>query len=266
MVADEVRKLAEKTMEATRDVGLQVESIQSGVRSTGQGMNDASEMVEQATELARRSGEMIASIVDLAGENADRIREIAAAATEQSAASEQITRSVSQVDELSHRTMQDMEESGRAVDEVLAGLTELGGLNGAFELLGSGKVQTVIAGLAANVDIRSMSPQRQEEALKRAVKDNAMLELAYLTDARGIQPIANIPRPGARSPEDDKARGKDWSSRPWFTNPMQEMTICISNVYVSSATGQRCITVSAPFFAEGGEEILGVIAADVTLE
>ena len=266
VVADEVRKLAEKTMEATRDVGLQVESIQSGVRRTGQGMNDASEMVEQATGLARRSGEMLSSIVELSGENADRIREIAAAATEQSAASEQITRSVSQVDELSHRTMEDMDESGRAVDKLLAGLAELDGLNGAFELLGSGKVQSVIAGLATSGDIRSMVPKRQEEALRRAVKENAMLELAYLTDARGIQPIANIPRPGAHSPEDEKARGKDWSSRPWFTDPMQSLTICISHVYVSSATGQRCITVSAPFFAQGDEEILGVIAADVTLE
>ena len=266
VVADEVRKLAEKTMEATRDVGLQVESIQTGVRRTGQGMTDASEMVEQATGLARRSGEMLLSIVDLAGENADRIREIAAAATEQSAASEQITHSVSQVDELSRRTMEDMDESGHAVDKLLAGLAELDGLNGAFDLLGSGKVQSVIADLAASSDILSMIPERQEDALRRAVKENAMLELAYLTDAHGIQPIANIARPGSQSPDDEKARGRDWSSRPWFSDPMRSLTICISNVYVSSATGQRCITVSAPLFAQGGDEVLGVIAADVTLE
>jgi len=263
VVADEVRKLAEKTMEATRDVGQQVQAIQGGVDRTRSGMTEAASLVEQATGVARRSGEMLAAIVELAGENADQIRSIATAATEQSAASEQVTRAVAQVDHISSRTDDDMNSSSQALEALLSGVSELDGLNGAFDLMGSGKVQKVLGALAESEDILSMQPSRQEAAMRAAVRENAFLELLYLTDAKGIQPCANIPRPGEESPEDAKAKGKNWSSRPWFTSAIQNGTMVISQVYVSQASGERCITVSAPFGPDGAP--LGVIAADVTL-
>ncbi|WP_461208314.1 methyl-accepting chemotaxis protein [Desulfocurvus sp. DL9XJH121] len=265
VVADEVRKLAEKTMAATREVGEQVTAIQDGVRRTGQGMDEASGMVEEATDVARRSGRMLADIVDLSGQTADQIRAIAAAATEQSAASEQVTSAAAKVDDLSRRTDRDMNVSSQALTALLGGLDGLGGLNAAFDLMGTGRVQTIIADLAASEDVRSMEPKRQEAALRRAVGANEMLELAYLTDARGIQPIANIPRPGRETPGDASARGRDWSSRPWFMEAMETGTLSISQVYVSQASGQRCITVSSPFASADGRP-LGVIAADVTLD
>ena len=263
VVADEVRKLAEKTMEATRDVTAQIEAIQNGVRRTGEGMAEASAMVEKATTVTRRSGAMLAEIVELSRDNADQIRSIAAAATQQSTASEQITRAVAEVDDISRNTDTDMQNSGDAMGVLLSGLSELNDLNGAFELMGTGRVQKIIAALAESADIRSMEPDRQHAALRRAVHKS--LELAYLTDARGIQPIDNVPRPGKESAADALAKDKNWSSRPWFTEAMETNTLSISRVYISKATGQRCITVSSPF-TDDKETPLGVIAADVTLK
>ncbi|BBD08608.1 methyl-accepting chemotaxis protein [Desulfovibrio ferrophilus] len=263
VVADEVRKLAEKTMEATRDVGQQVEAIQGGVDRTRTGMTAAAAIVEQATEVARRSGTMLTTIVELAAENADQIRSIATAATQQSAASEQVTRAVAQVDNISQQTNEGMETSSQALENLLSGVSELDGLNGAFDLMGTGKVQQALNQLAESADILSMTPERQETAMRQTIAQSAFLELLYLTDAKGIQPCSNIPRPGQESPHDARAKGKDWSSRPWFTTAMETGTMVISEVYVSQASGERCITVSTPFGDQ--DKPSGVIAADVTL-
>ncbi len=264
VVADEVRKLAEKTMNATRDVGHQIEAIQKGVASTREGMQDAATLVEHATGVARRSGELLGEIVTLAGENSGQIQSIAAAATEQSAASEQVTRAVTQVEDISRRTVEEMGRSDQALGSLLEQVHELDGLNGVFELMGSGKVQEAISGLAASEAVLSMQPDRQEKALRDAIRKHDFLELLYLTDARGIQPIANVPRPGRETADDQKARGRNWDSRPWFTGAVEMQGLYISDVYLSQASGERCITVSMPFGPDG-EPMRGVLAADVTL-
>ncbi|MBU1002028.1 MAG: methyl-accepting chemotaxis protein [Proteobacteria bacterium] len=263
VVADEVRKLAEKTMQATRDVGQQVQAIQGGMERTRNGMAEASAMVEQATEVARRSGQMLVAIVDLAGENADQIRSIAAAATQQSAASEQVTRAVTEVDGISQRTDEEMAASSLALERLLSGVEGLNGLNKAFELMGTGKVQQVLAALAESADILSMAPERIEGVMRSAMAENNFLELLYLTDAQGTQPCSNIPRPGLESAQDARVRGKNWSTRPWFTAAMETGTMAISEVYISQASGKPCLTVSSPFGRQGTPT--GVIAADVTL-
>lgn len=263
VVADEVRKLAEKTMAATRDVGVQIETIQGGVKQTQDGMAEARTQVDAATDVAEKSGEMLQAIVGLARETSDQVSTIAAAATQQSAACEQVTSAVSKVDTISVDTDDAMTQSSRSVEELERKLEELEGLNSAFELMGKGDVQKLLNGLAESEDILSMDPARQEEALRSAVRDNPFLELGYLTDAKGIQPIPNIPRPEAASKTDAAALGTDWSDRPWFKATMETDALSITEVYVSAASGERCMTVSVPFRKDG--VVLGVLAADVTV-
>jgi methyl-accepting chemotaxis protein len=264
VVADEVRKLAEKTMAATRDVGDQIRGIQGGVGGARTGMDEAARLVDQAADLARQSGDTLRSIVDLARENAAQVQSIAAAAVQQSAASEQITRTISQVDDISGRTGQDMETSMHAVSGLMEHVEELIHLNNVFTLIGSGKVQEVIGKLAASPEVRSLEPGRMESALRRAARENGFIELFYLTDARGRQPIMNIAPPGRESPDDAKARGRDWSGRPWFKTARETQNLVISDIYTSQATGEPCITVSAPFW-DGAGALLGVLAADVSV-
>ena len=264
VVADEVRKLAEKTMAATRDVGDQIKGIQDGVAGARTGMDQAARLVDQATGLARESGETLRSIVDLARENAAQVQSIAAAAVEQSAASEQITRTISAVDDISSRTGQDMEASMSAVSGLMEHVEELVQLNNVFTLIGNGAVQALIGRLAASPEVRSLEPGRIEAVLRKAAKENDFIELLYLTDAGGRQPIANIAPPGRVSPDDAKARGRDWSGRPWYQTARDTQNLVISDIYISQATGEPCITVSAPFW-DGAGKFLGVLAADVSV-
>ncbi|MFW5499247.1 MULTISPECIES: methyl-accepting chemotaxis protein [unclassified Maridesulfovibrio] len=98
VVADEVRKLAEKTIGATDEVEKSISGIQALTRENVKGMDATVEVVASATELSRSSGDMLDEIVELAKNSADQVRSIATAAEEQSATSEEINRSVGEID------------------------------------------------------------------------------------------------------------------------------------------------------------------------
>lgn len=100
VVADEVRKLAEKTIGATEEIESSINSIQQLARENVKGMDATVTAVEGATTLSHNSGTMLAEIVELAKKSADQVRSIATAAEQQSATSEEINRSVGEIDSM----------------------------------------------------------------------------------------------------------------------------------------------------------------------
>ena len=118
VVADEVRKLAEKTMNATREVGDAVRAIQGSSRENVRGMEEASMSAGRSTELATMSGDSLRVIADVVQDTADRVRAIATAAEEQSAASEEINRGTDEVNRIAAETAEVMEQSSLAVAEL----------------------------------------------------------------------------------------------------------------------------------------------------
>ncbi len=119
VVADEVRKLAEKTMEATKEVGDYISAIQSGTRDNIDGMTKAAAEVSASTEQANKAGEALKGIVEIVDETAGQVRSIATASEEQSAASEQINRSIEEVNLIANDNAQAMRESSTAVGELM---------------------------------------------------------------------------------------------------------------------------------------------------
>jgi methyl-accepting chemotaxis protein len=115
VVADEVRRLAEKTMNSTKEVGEAILAIQSGTRANIQGMDQSVAAIAEATKLANRSGEALKEILTLAEQAADQVRSIAAAAEEQSATSEQIGRSVEDINRIASETSEVMDQSAQAI-------------------------------------------------------------------------------------------------------------------------------------------------------
>ena len=128
VVADEVRKLAEKTMAATSEVGTAIRGIQQGTRKNVENFDRVVATIEDATGLARTSGGALAEIVKLVDAASDQVRAIATASEEQSAASEEINRSVEQVSVISAQTAQGMREAATAVNELATQAQVLKGL------------------------------------------------------------------------------------------------------------------------------------------
>ncbi|QJT08072.1 PAS domain-containing protein [Oceanidesulfovibrio marinus] len=122
VVADEVRKLAEKTMNATGEVGASIEAIQEATNKNVDNMHRASDAVQKATDLSGQSGTALQEIVHFMETNAAQVESIATAAEQQSATSEQISRSVEEINIITNDTADSMEQSSNAVQE-LAGMS-----------------------------------------------------------------------------------------------------------------------------------------------
>ena len=115
VVADEVRKLAEKTVSATHEVGANISGIQKSVRENMVDVEATVKKVNEATEVAGRSGEALSGILTLASATSGHVASIATAAEEQSAASEEITNSLEEVNLLVRETSEGMGESSLAI-------------------------------------------------------------------------------------------------------------------------------------------------------
>lgn len=118
VVADEVRKLAEKTMDATKEVGTAIQVIQNAAATNIKSVDTAASAVEQATDLANKSGESLEKIVSFADETSGQVQSIATAAEEQSAASEEINRAVEDINMIASETAEGMNQSAEAINEL----------------------------------------------------------------------------------------------------------------------------------------------------
>ena len=116
VVADEVRKLAEKTMTATQEVGRAIGDIQNGTRKNILNVEQSATAIENATKLSIRSGDSLKQILEYVHLVNDQVQAIATASEQQSAASDEISRSVVQVATISAETAQTMEHAAHAVD------------------------------------------------------------------------------------------------------------------------------------------------------
>ncbi|MFW6456234.1 MAG: Cache 3/Cache 2 fusion domain-containing protein [Desulfohalobiaceae bacterium] len=118
VVADEVRKLAEKTMQATKEVGQAVNDIQEGIQSGLEHTEGTVQLVDQSTAQAQESGQALQSIIQAVQETADQVRSIATSAEEQSSASEEINKAVEEINRISSETADVMQQSAQAVAEM----------------------------------------------------------------------------------------------------------------------------------------------------
>ena len=118
VVADEVRKLAEKTMQATNEVGGHIRSIQDSARSSIKNTEATTTAIQESTGLADKSGAALREIVGMVDQTADQVRGIATASEQQSAASEEISRSTEVINRIAGETSEAMVQSGKAVSDL----------------------------------------------------------------------------------------------------------------------------------------------------
>ena len=120
VVADEVRKLAEKTMSSTTDVGNAIAAIQQSAGQSIQQVEKAVGNISDATEYSNKSGEALKEIVGMVDQTADEVRAIAAASEQQSATSEEINKSVADVNHIAASTSQSMQVAMKELESLRA--------------------------------------------------------------------------------------------------------------------------------------------------
>ena len=125
VVADEVRKLAEKTMQATTDVGRTVQRITEGTQRNISEMGDVEDKVTRNTEEANTAGQAFQAFVHSAKTNSERISNIATAAEEQSSTTEEISRSTEEVNRTAQESASSMTQAAQAVADLTSLAHEL---------------------------------------------------------------------------------------------------------------------------------------------
>ncbi|MBI4805756.1 MAG: PAS domain S-box protein [Desulfovibrio sp.] len=118
VVADEVRKLAEKTMQATHEVGSTLDSIRTGAAQTLSATEQAAREIVDSTRLAQSSGDYLGQIVSIVQGSSEQTKAIAQAAGEQARASSQANQAMAEIENISSRTAHGMEEASKALEDV----------------------------------------------------------------------------------------------------------------------------------------------------
>lgn len=262
VVADEVRKLAEKTMDATREVGTSIADIQSDVRANIAEMDRAAERVEIANDLAGESGQALDEIMKYFDATTQQVQAIAAASTQQSTAGEEINKAVSEVDAVASRTAEAVGQTSGAIAELTGQINTLSKLYGLFMLLGEGSVQKQVAALAKTPELALRDAAGRHAVLERVVRGNPSLEVAWITDSKGIQVTEFALAHASAVGTVEGGIGTDWSHREWFNESVRTGETFISNIYYSDAIADYCLTVSSPIKGVSGE-IVGVLAVSV---
>jgi methyl-accepting chemotaxis protein len=125
VVADEVRKLAEKTMGATTEVSQAIKNIQNGVRSSIATVEHTTGGLDKATVLVGESETALEEIVQSILQAAFQISGIAAAVEQQSAASDQITHALDEINRKAEHTADTMHHASQTISELIVLSREL---------------------------------------------------------------------------------------------------------------------------------------------
>ncbi len=118
VVADEVRKLAEKTMEATVEVGNAIAGVQASVERNMKNVDASVTSITVTTDLANEAGNSLGEIVEMVDMSADQVRTIATAAEQQSATSEEINRALTSINIASSETANAMSVASTTVEDL----------------------------------------------------------------------------------------------------------------------------------------------------
>jgi methyl-accepting chemotaxis protein len=118
VVADEVRKLAERTANATSEIGSMIGAIQEGVSQAVGSMESVTRQVETGVELSGSAGQSLHMIVQSVERLQLMVQQIASATEQMSATSEQITRDIGQIASVSQNVAVSSRQTTQASSEM----------------------------------------------------------------------------------------------------------------------------------------------------
>ncbi|MEM1330802.1 MAG: methyl-accepting chemotaxis protein [Planctomycetota bacterium] len=118
VVADEVRKLAERTTQATAEVGSSIREIQEQTQVAVEKIESGTARTEQGVQLANTAGEALAAIQAGSGSVARSVSEIAAAATQQSTAADQASTAVERIASITRESSEGSRQAAEAASEL----------------------------------------------------------------------------------------------------------------------------------------------------
>jgi methyl-accepting chemotaxis protein len=135
VVADEVRALAERTTNATKEIGQMIKAIQSETKGAVDIMEEGVKDVESGTAEAAKSGQALQDILDQINTVSMQVSQMATAAEQQTATTTEISSNMQQITDVIQDTARGAEESASAAGQLAKMAEELQALAGHFKLV-----------------------------------------------------------------------------------------------------------------------------------
>ncbi len=266
VVADEVRNLASKTIQVTSEISTTIKGVQAESLQTATAMKGTAEDVSKTTDCIHNVRASLDQIAEAFEQVNEQITQIASAVEQQSATTQEVAAGIEHSSSLSKEMggmAGEVSNEVKALSEITDGLL---GVLGTLRLEAHFRGKEVIEALSLKPQIQSMARSKQEDEMRSLIRQYPYIELLYITDANGRQITANI-HGGSDLNTSYGSDGfaMDWSKRPWFRGAMDNKASHISDLYLSSATGHFCLTISVPLL-DDQKRIKGVLAADMDFE
>jgi methyl-accepting chemotaxis protein len=137
VVADEVRKLAERTSQATKDIGQRIKTIQQAATESVDAMKKGSDEVEKGVGLAREASGSLNAIVTASTNATDMVQRIAAATEEQSAASEEVSQNMEHISDITKRSASATTQITQSAEDLAKLAVELKEMTSWFKMNGT---------------------------------------------------------------------------------------------------------------------------------
>ena len=106
VIAEEIRKLAERTADATREIGTLVEAIQADTHESIQALGEEQTEMEQEAERVHEAGSALGRISAVAEHSARLVDGISRSANDQVVSTQELVRSMQRISEVSHATLE----------------------------------------------------------------------------------------------------------------------------------------------------------------
>ena len=123
VVAGEVRRLADRTTQATKEIGSMIGNVQQTTHQAVEVMDESTRKVAHGMEVVQQCSTALGQITARAGDVQDMISQIAAAATEQAAATREVNTSMDSIATM----VRDSSSSAQASAEACQQLSRLAG-------------------------------------------------------------------------------------------------------------------------------------------
>ena len=264
VIAGEIQNMAAETSESVNRVETMVGDIRDRVGLVGEALSSSQKSTKICLEKSGQVRDVFSSIHDLTARLDRETRNIKDELHQRSEGIELINQSSEMISSAGAAILNESEriesQSTLLINVVNSVIQEIG----SYRLSWHKQIRSQCEAGAESFKAEQRKTREELDTfLKGFLESYQGFELAYIMDEHGRQVSSNVQQDDEGLISFREGFGINRADKEYFINPRKSNSSFLTDIYLSTATGDLCITVSVPVNAHGQDF---VIAADVNLK